>query len=42
MTKEIKKKSSGSIHIAPSKYFEYFEKDTSPISKYFWKRHDFK
>lgn len=32
----------GSLEQVPSEYFEYFEKGTGPISKYFWKRHDFK
>ena len=32
----------GSLEQIPSVYFEYFEKGTGPISKYFWKRHNFK
>ena len=33
---------NGSLEQVPSEYFEYFEKGTGPISKYFWKRHNFK
>lgn len=33
---------NGSLEQIPAEYFEYFEKGTGPISKYFWKRHDFK
>ena len=33
---------NGSLEQVPSEYFEYFEKGTGPISKYFWKRYNFK